>query len=535
MEITKFGLKNFRVFKEHYDFDLAPIMVLTGPNNSGKSSLTKALLLMKENSLESGEYFSDAGFRDRTLNYYKGSHDLGSHKLILSTEEENTIFSFSAFKDYKFQIEIDNERVYEWDYLIATNKNETVISQKHDRIFIDVGNFYNYLIHWAENYRKTYSHNAEESQVLPNRLAECLENFIKYVIENKIGLIDVRLWDWEDYSQDNIEADLEKGILTNFSYDFNNEPNPDSLGFQEVLILLFKKITSVELTKDEITALIPPSDIYNSNNNFFQFPKLIYVNALKEPLKRSYSLNDSSVFQLFIINEMNFRKPDAHETPKNQFTINEKNTHVWKFKTRDIYVQFIDKWLAEFSIGKELSYGYNEENDTFFIKIDSRTLPDYGFGFSSILHIILALSNEAIEQNEKFNQNNENENFKLTFPPTYIIEEPETGLHPAFQSKMAEMLVDIQKTFHVNLIVETHSEYLIRKLQFLTATDKLNPGDAVIYYFNNPKKIPDGEEQIKKITIKKDGGLTDNFGPGFIDEGTNLKFELLRLNKNQKN
>jgi hypothetical protein len=29
--------------------------------------------------------------------------------------------------------------------------------------------------------------------------------------------------------------------------------------------------------------------------------------------------------------------------------------------------------------------------------------------------------------------------------------------------------------------------------------------------------------------------LTDNFGPGFIDEGTNLKFELLRLNKNQKN
>jgi AAA15 family ATPase/GTPase len=45
MNITKFGLSNFRVFKEHFDFELAPIMVLTGPNNSGKSSLTKALLL----------------------------------------------------------------------------------------------------------------------------------------------------------------------------------------------------------------------------------------------------------------------------------------------------------------------------------------------------------------------------------------------------------------------------------------------------------------------------------------------------------
>jgi AAA15 family ATPase/GTPase len=49
MEITKFGLQNFRIFKEHFDFELAPIMVLTGPNNSGKSSLSKALLLLKEN------------------------------------------------------------------------------------------------------------------------------------------------------------------------------------------------------------------------------------------------------------------------------------------------------------------------------------------------------------------------------------------------------------------------------------------------------------------------------------------------------
>mgnify|MGYP000092698862 CR=1 FL=1 len=132
MEITKFGLKNFRVFKEHYDFDLAPIMLLTGPNNSGKSSLTKALLLMKEN----GEYIAEAGEIERTLNYYKGLHDLGSHKLILSTDEENTIFSFSAFKDYKFQIEIDNNRVYEWDYIIANEKNEIVLTQKLERIYI---------------------------------------------------------------------------------------------------------------------------------------------------------------------------------------------------------------------------------------------------------------------------------------------------------------------------------------------------------------------------------------------------------------
>jgi hypothetical protein len=58
---------------------------------------------------------------------------------------------------------------------------------------------------------------------------------------------------------------------------------------------------------------------------------------------------------------------------------------------------------------------------------------------------------------------------------------------------------------------------------------------VVIYYFNNPKKVPENEPQIKRITILKDGSLSDNFGPGFIDEGINLKFELLRLNKSQIN
>jgi predicted ATPase len=228
---------------------------------------------------------------------------------------------------------------------------------------------------------------------------------------------------------------------------------------------------------------------------------------------------------------MNLEKPEVFDFPKNKFNLNEKDS----VGNRLNYLQFVHKWLIEFGIGEELNYGYDEDNDFYFINIDNRSLPDFGFGVSSILHILLAISNEAIEQNEKFIQNEENKNFKLQFPPTYIIEEPETGLHPAFQSKMADMLVDIQKTFNVNLIVETHSEYLIRKLQYLTATKKLNSGDVLTYYFNNPKKIPKGEEQIKEIIIEKDGSLTDNFGPGFIDEATNLKFELLRLNKNQNN
>jgi len=45
--IKKIGIENFRVFKDYTEFKLAPITVLTGPNNSGKSSLIKLLSLLK--------------------------------------------------------------------------------------------------------------------------------------------------------------------------------------------------------------------------------------------------------------------------------------------------------------------------------------------------------------------------------------------------------------------------------------------------------------------------------------------------------
>ena len=40
------GLENFRVFKDKTWFDFAPITILTGTNNSGKSSLVRAVNLL---------------------------------------------------------------------------------------------------------------------------------------------------------------------------------------------------------------------------------------------------------------------------------------------------------------------------------------------------------------------------------------------------------------------------------------------------------------------------------------------------------
>ena len=49
MYLKKLGLENFRKFKDYQEFEFKPITILVGPNNSGKSSLIKALLLLQEN------------------------------------------------------------------------------------------------------------------------------------------------------------------------------------------------------------------------------------------------------------------------------------------------------------------------------------------------------------------------------------------------------------------------------------------------------------------------------------------------------
>ena len=93
---------------------------------------------------------------------------------------------------------------------------------------------------------------------------------------------------------------------------------------------------------------------------------------------------------------------------------------------------------------------------------------------------------------------------KMTNYKVLIIEEPESNLHPNLQSKLADILVLAYKTYDIHFILETHSEYLIRKLQYLIASDQfsLKTEDVAVYYFNNPDEISNDEKQIYKLREK---------------------------------
>jgi predicted ATPase len=168
-------------------------------------------------------------------------------------------------------------------------------------------------------------------------------------------------------------------------------------------------------------------------------------------------------------------------------------------------------------------------------------LADEGFGINMIFPVVLlaVMTNDklGININRNFEPNDPNDDGwgQLGFSTVLVIEEPESNLHPALQSKLADVFVDVAKKFNTQFIIETHSEYLIRKLQYLTAKGQIKPEDTAIYYFYPPDDVPPGEDQVKRIDIQEDGSMTDDFGTGFFDEADKIAMSIWNMNKSQKN
>jgi predicted ATPase len=135
-----------------------------------------------------------------------------------------------------------------------------------------------------------------------------------------------------------------------------------------------------------------------------------------------------------------------------------------------------------------------------------------GFGYTQLLPIIIKIA--LIVENSSYFFPGIDERPESIL----LLEEPESNLHPCYQSKLAEMIVEAVEKFNIQFIIETHSEYFIRKLQYLTAINKLKSRDTNIYYFHQPDTEDFKNSPFRKIEILPDGRLSQEFGEGFFDE-----------------
>jgi predicted ATPase len=199
---------------------------------------------------------------------------------------------------------------------------------------------------------------------------------------------------------------------------------------------------------------------------------------------------------------------------------------------------FIDKYVRDFGIADKVEFKNSRDNYdcrvVFYKNGKEFDLADVGYGYSQILPMIIKLG--LLTRHNDFDGRSNSS--------ILIIEEPETNLHPALQSKLADMFIECYEKYKIQFIIETHSEYLIRRLQRRTA-EYYNPKKkndlsistdfTQIYYFHPPDNIPEGERQIYPINIQKDGALTKNFGTGFFDEAGNEDLLLYQIAKHNQN
>jgi len=164
----------------------------------------------------------------------------------------------------------------------------------------------------------------------------------------------------------------------------------------------------------------------------------------------------------------------------------------------------VSLWLGEISNGIEISATVYSElqqvNLTYsYIYGDKRTdkyTPlNVGFGITYVLPIIVAI-------------------LKAKEGDLLIIENPESHLHPAGQSKIAELCA-IASANGVQIIVETHSDHFLNGIRVATKKGPLTPDQSSIYYFRKDKD--ELETKIDEIHIDKNGGI-DNYPKGFFDQ-----------------
>ena len=112
-------------------------------------------------------------------------------------------------------------------------------------------------------------------------------------------------------------------------------------------------------------------------------------------------------------------------------------------------------------------------------------ITDVGFGVSQVLPV-LVLCYYAPEGS------------------TLIFEQPEIHLHPAVQSGLADVFIDAINTRGIQIILESHSEHLLRRLQRRVAEEQLTPEQAALYFTTMGE---DGASNLERLELDLFGNI----------------------------
>lgn len=546
-----FSLKNFRSFgEEGADFELAPITVLTGCNSAGKSSLVKALMLLSQATETTNGDFDEPFsliLKDiRGVDLLVSSKDLclGNYTKILNKKSKDGLIELSydvwssLLKEKIRIIRIYKEdakdtlqngqlialKILKADGTMIYGKGLGITKSKHHLLEDECFNrdclqdAINQLDVLSLYYLKkgVYDDAMEKWELLQQRQDRYkeLDNYDE--IQHKTQKnYDLAKLDFEEARRKMEESNISKEDIAKIEKDYLTEKEERcSLKSLEI----YRKWGSHENKKlfggnygletrgfsinDEIFLNMLAEETLNP-----PFIKDIkYVSSSSAMISRLYSVDDkdklNTALKLFLQRKKSFKngRPDLPG-------IN------WFFPG-----QFINRWIKKFEIGEKIIIDGTDEGLGVMVylvkeKEQRSLLADEGYGITQLFSLMLHIDNMMLEHEK---------------PYFICVEEPEIHLHPKYQSMLAEMFVEAYQKYNIHFIIETHSEYLIRKLQVMVADkgNSLSPNDVSLNYV---EKVENEVSYNRQIKIQEDGRLSAPFGSGFFDESKSLVMQMLKF------
>lgn len=578
--INKISFKNYKAFVEG-EIKIRPITILLGANSVGKSSIMQLFLMLQQTALSEGNYKSalklHGGFvsmgeglnlirkKDNTkilslsVDFYNGSilEELQEGYFVRYLEEvyyfANLIRkyagkndeqpsnwfikirkSFKGDEDFDLRfMRMNSEKIEEildretfCDLVNTTNKRlEKIDVKDFSKEFQDDFFYFNrHSIHQRRcqsggqgNHLKIFKDRKEE-YILTYDFLKGLKDDLKkghFIINYDIAVIEKNLV----LKKIQIYNDSNEIISVEFDLHPSNDYKPHSITSKYIN----KEFFSTKTFQSVKDIFINPRTIFSFINEGRDIEREENRNSVfANILKRLLSSFNNVASDYFENDNINYVSPlRAH--PKRYYFLDKAKINAYvdtldgdaiaeTLKENGFLRDQVNTWLEKFNLKVEVSQ-LQDIIHKLVVNQNSLSLDitDVGFGISQVLPVIIQgfLSHDN----------------SLT-----LIEQPEIHLHPKMQADLADLFIDIVQPSNQKkrdskptkyLLIETHSEYLLKRLRRRISDGTISPENVAIYLIN-PQSENEGAV-IRELQVKERGQFdwpTDFYGGELLKDTT---------------
>jgi len=550
------GFSNFRKFINFPEQELGNITILVGGNNAGKSTLVKAMLLMRDFLKSRIERNSDTGINDiftfRPQFSFDTEHvNIGDFYRAFcrqSPKKEEAISFTIKIDKYRFVVDVRGERK---TGVMPEVSMISVSDENGDVDFTFDFTRYRMLAKFDSSNKPNNGKNINEAKLLNLRkksLSQKLKELHKVLSESedleKISSLKVEIGRMQ-LELNQILSELMKTEKTakddhfhikvygekSINLYFYNGLEVGRLMIPE-LIRGFARFAADGIKGDK------RSKVYREEKSGRTFlgGKAMKIAEIADEMETALNKQVIEYIYAHSVYQDSVYANCANSSDYTKRTIHEFYTS--RISKGDEGFTLIEKWLKEFKIGdsfKVVSY----KGDNYSLVIYDKDNPEItnvrqkGYpggidladkGMGSIQVVILLLRIATLIRKYKGQQ------------LTVLLEEPEQNLHPVLQSKLADFIFEVNNNFGLRFVIETHSEYLVRHSQVIAASQMYEEGISLSEVNESIKVLYISQERgVVDMLFSNNAKFQDSFDEGFFDQAARESLTISRLERVYKN